>query len=49
MDTFTKDFTSVIPFRGINFPPLGSLASNVLLLSLTLIAILLVPVGRNPP
>ncbi|KAK3951435.1 cytochrome P450 [Pseudoneurospora amorphoporcata] len=43
MDTFTKDFTAVIPFRGISLPPLGSLASSVLLFSLTVIAILLVP------
>lgn len=47
MNTFNKDFTAVIPFREINLPPLGSLASNVLLFSLTVIAILFVPVCRQ--
>ena len=45
MDALTKDFAAVIPFREIGLPPLGSLASNVLLFSLTVIAILLVPVS----
>ena len=47
MDTITKDFTAVIPFREISLPPLGSLASNILLFNLTVIAILLVPVSRE--
>lgn len=45
MDAFTKDFTAVIPFWGASLPPLGSLACNLLLFSLTVFAILLVPVS----